>query len=139
MALAAPQPAGAAHFKNVGKIRIEAQIQLNGRRSQSEIGNAEPFIANTFPQEFRSEDVNGPALNEQAVIHREIRIGEIDRKEFIVGSGCRTQKQRPFPSNAKVKLGKEPCAFVINALLSEPLGANISIMVEQTKSVIMLQ
>src|SRR5437867_13049905 len=123
MALTAPQPARAAHFKDVGKIRIELQIQLNGRRSQPEIGNAEPFVANTFPQEFRSEDVDGPALNEQAAVHREIGIGEIDRKEFIVGSGSRTQKQRAFPSNAKVKLGKKPCAFVINPLLSEPLGA----------------
>ena len=119
-----------SHFKDISEVRVKFHSNVNVRRDQAEVGYSQPLIANSFPQEFRSEDMDCAPRYEQTILDRHVRISEVDCEQFVVRLRCGTQEQRAFPSDTHVEFRKKTRAFVIHALLAEPMRMNVSVVIE---------
>src|SRR5579872_3362770 len=84
---------GAAHFKHIGEIRIESQVNRNLEILQSMIHEQKLLETRIAPQEPRAHQMQYSSMDGEGAIARDVEICQIGSEQKIVGGYGGTQQQ----------------------------------------------
>jgi hypothetical protein len=85
----------AAHFKNIGEIRIETNRKRNLNRRQAIVDQFQPLITDGLPNEFGAIQMHIATAQSDGAVDVNIGIGQIDGKKDVVFFDHRAQQERP--------------------------------------------
>src|SRR5450755_1530673 len=84
---------GAAHFENVGEVRIELKQKREAYGFQAVVENAKVLVMRARAEELQAENVDGAAGHAVLGVQRGVDVGDVNGQEGIVFAHCRAEQQ----------------------------------------------
>jgi hypothetical protein len=130
----------AAHFEDVGEVRVDVEGERHAHRQATVVPQAKPLVPRRIPQESSTEQVDQIAGEHAiAVAERDVRIRQVGAEQLIVVLDARAQQQRPLPVHAQLEPRQIPGALVIQPLLARQQRSDIADGIEEREGVVVLQ
>ena len=136
---AASRPPLASHFKDVGKIIVEQQREIEVRGMVAVVLQADPLIGGATPEEDRAHDVQRILAQHEPAIAINVGIGEIDSERRIVVAQVGTEQQRLDVVQHHFELCQ-----IAGIGVKQPVGAsrrstNVAVAIKNDEGVVVLQ
>ena len=113
----APAPAGAPDLEDVGEVRLQAEVQVEGDLAGREVVDPQPLVTDAVVEDAAPEQVDAAVRQRHLPVADEVGVGQVDRQQHVVPDDGRAQRHRPLPVDAEVEPGHVAGASVVEALL----------------------
>ncbi len=136
---AARVPLEAAHFEQVGEVRIEVEVDLQPQRFLTEVAQPQGLVAATIPEELGAREMHRVLGQLEHLTARDVRVGEVDVEHRVVGAHGRAQQQRAAFLDGELEAREMPRVLVVKAQGIAATTGEIAVVVEQRKGIAMFQ
>ena len=138
--LPAPLALRAAHLEHVGEVGVERHPEIDRRRFEREVRQAQPLVAGAAPEKLRAKEVQLPTPQDQrAVTSREVGVGEIDGEQIVVFLDRRAQEQGAPAADAHLEAREEARAVMVEPLLAQTHRLHVAEPIEDRERLAVLE
>ena len=136
---ATPHARGTADFEDVRKVGVELVVDRERHRPEAVVGEPDPFVHRTAPQEPRAEHVNQVLGQRDFTLDEKVAIRHVRAELQIVRARTRAEEQWTVCVQPQLERRQETRAVVIQALLAEAGADDVADRVEDGEGIAVLE
>jgi hypothetical protein len=126
------------HLEEVGEVGLVADRQRELDLSTDEAAHHQPLVAGAVVEHLGPRQVER-AVREATRAATEVRVRQIEGQAPVVALGAGAEQQRPMPSEAQHQARKVAGAAVVDPLLAETFGSDVSVPIEDRERLAVLE